>query len=220
MSKWNSKPLTTWDALTDAARFLVSDEARPEGQRDRNITRLELALGILSVANIAKGNQAAANPTVTDDSADGYAVGSRWLNTETDEEFVCTDATAGAAVWKSTTAVPALERYHDLAGYYPGVLAASGIVLYFVSVRAMTILAASPGRARARTAATASTTFTIQKNGVSVGTFTFATGATSATFTVSADIVLADGDTLSVLGDSTADTALADVAVSLKATAT
>ena len=38
-------------------------------------------------------------PTVNDDSGAGYAVGSRWL--DTDVEYVCHDATVGASVWVS-----------------------------------------------------------------------------------------------------------------------
>jgi hypothetical protein len=45
------------------------------------------------------------NPTTGDDSADGFRPGSRWLNLTGAEEFVCLDATVGAAVWASTTAV-------------------------------------------------------------------------------------------------------------------
>lgn len=47
---------------------------------------------------------AAAAPTVNDDSGDGYAVGSRWLDTTNDVEYVCLDATVGAAVWRLDTA--------------------------------------------------------------------------------------------------------------------
>lgn len=50
-----------------------------------------------------QSNAAAADPTATDDSSSGYSIGSRWVNTTSDEEFVCCDATATAAVWKSTT---------------------------------------------------------------------------------------------------------------------
>lgn len=48
-------------------------------------------------------NITTSNPTVNDDSADGYSIGSRWINTATDTEFVCVDATLGAAVWVQTT---------------------------------------------------------------------------------------------------------------------
>jgi hypothetical protein len=42
-------------------------------------------------------------PVVGDDSADGYVVGSRWIDTATDKEYVCTDNSLGAAVWVETT---------------------------------------------------------------------------------------------------------------------
>lgn len=47
---------------------------------------------------------ATVNPTVDDDVTLLYEVGSRWFNVTTDAEFVCLDATTGAAVWKETTA--------------------------------------------------------------------------------------------------------------------
>lgn len=39
-------------------------------------------------------------PVATDDSADGYAVGSRWIDTTANKEYVCVDATETAAIWK------------------------------------------------------------------------------------------------------------------------
>lgn len=44
------------------------------------------------------------DPTAADDSGDGYAVGSVWINTTGDKVFVCADATATAAVWKDVSA--------------------------------------------------------------------------------------------------------------------
>lgn len=41
------------------------------------------------------------DPTVDDDAAAGYAVGSWWVNTNSGEFFVLTDNTTGAAVWLS-----------------------------------------------------------------------------------------------------------------------
>ncbi len=48
---------------------------------------------------------AATDPTVNDDSDDGYVVDSSWVNTASSpmEAFVCLDATVGAAVWVNTT---------------------------------------------------------------------------------------------------------------------
>jgi hypothetical protein len=43
---------------------------------------------------------ATADPGVNDDSAAGYEPGSKWLNTNTDEWFICSLAAAGAAVWE------------------------------------------------------------------------------------------------------------------------
>lgn len=45
-----------------------------------------------------------AAPTVNEDSGDGYAIGSRWLDTTNDKEYVALDVSVGAAVWKETTA--------------------------------------------------------------------------------------------------------------------
>lgn len=49
--------------------------------------------------NLAGG----AAPGTGDDSGDGYAVGSRWIDTTNDKEYVCLDATLTAAVWTETT---------------------------------------------------------------------------------------------------------------------
>lgn len=41
-------------------------------------------------------------PTINDDSGDGYAVGSLWVDVTNDLAYVCVDATAGAAVWRNS----------------------------------------------------------------------------------------------------------------------
>lgn len=43
---------------------------------------------------------ATTNPGVGDDSADGYQVGSDWVNVTLDTAWKCVDATVGAAVWQ------------------------------------------------------------------------------------------------------------------------
>jgi hypothetical protein len=68
-------------------------------------------------------------PTATDDSASGYSVGSRWIDTVTDKEYVCLDATATAAVWTETTQAAASLALNDLTDVtITG--AAQGDVLY------------------------------------------------------------------------------------------
>jgi hypothetical protein len=55
---------------------------------------------------------ASVNPSATDDSAAGYALGSRWFNTTAGTVWICIDGTASAAVWiqyaPAPSAAPAL----------------------------------------------------------------------------------------------------------------
>lgn len=70
---------------------------------------LEAALADLGVtvptpaSSTPQGNVSASAPTANDDSGDGYEVGSRWIQVGspaiTSREWVCIDATVGAAVW-------------------------------------------------------------------------------------------------------------------------
>jgi hypothetical protein len=55
------------------------------------------------VENIKVNLTATADPTVTDDTAAGYSVGSKWVNVNSDTEFTLVDAANGAAVWKVST---------------------------------------------------------------------------------------------------------------------
>lgn len=52
--------------------------------------------------SVVKNNVTTTAPTVTDDTTQGYSVGSQWLNTGDDALYICTDATASAAVWLHT----------------------------------------------------------------------------------------------------------------------
>lgn len=57
-------------------------------------------------ANLAFTNNfnATTNPGVTNDSRQKYQIGSVWVNRTTKIPYICTDATAGAAVWAVTSA--------------------------------------------------------------------------------------------------------------------
>lgn len=58
------------------------------------------------------------NPTTGDDSGDGYAVGTMWLNTSTSAAWVLMDSTAGAASWAELTEVTGgYVTTGDLASY-------------------------------------------------------------------------------------------------------
>ena len=81
----------------------VSTNTTHRSQTDNPHTVTKAQVGLADVENLKFNLSATANPVVTDDSAAGYSVGSRWFNVTADEEYVCLDATATAAVWKKTT---------------------------------------------------------------------------------------------------------------------
>ncbi|MGZ4158817.1 MAG: hypothetical protein ACXVED_17305, partial [Bacteroidia bacterium] len=64
-----------------------------------NVTQAQV--GLSNVQNIKVNYTAVSDPTPGDGS--GYSVGSTWINTVTAKEFVCMNATPGAAVWKELT---------------------------------------------------------------------------------------------------------------------
>ena len=58
-------------------------------------------------------------PTATDDSGDGYAVGSVWIDTTADKTYICVDATATASVWQDLSAGAPLITSDNSADDYP-----------------------------------------------------------------------------------------------------
>jgi predicted secreted protein len=71
--------------------------ADPDGSNAQHLVTVNY-LGTLGSSS--KNNVSASDPLVTNDSDDGYSVGSRWLNSTTGVVFYATDVTVGAAVWK------------------------------------------------------------------------------------------------------------------------
>ena len=69
-----------------------------------------VATWVKKYATILSNLSATVDPTVNEDSGDGYSIGSRWENTTDDREFVCLDATAAAAVWLRTTGSVITEK--------------------------------------------------------------------------------------------------------------
>ena len=78
-----------------------------------------------------------------------------------------------------------------------------------------TLGVACTSEATLSTAATASTTFSIDDNGTSFGTIAFAASGTSGTFTISSAKVFSIGNVITFVGPSTADSTAAGLAVSL-----
>jgi hypothetical protein len=48
-------------------------------------------------------NYTTTDPLASSDNTLGYSVGSRWINTTSGNEYVCTSAATGAAVWGRTS---------------------------------------------------------------------------------------------------------------------
>lgn len=112
----------------------------------------------------------------------------------------------------STTGVP-----HDLHMFFPGVPAATSTLNFITFVRSVKYIAGLSGSyAKALIAATASTTFSIQKNGVQFATFNFGIGTTTATFTMASDTTFVAGDTFTVISPGTPDATLAGISLNLK----
>lgn len=109
----------------------------------------------------------------------------------------------------------------DVAAFYPGVPTSSAIVTRIPVSRAISFPANFSGSyGVGSVAATGSTVFDIQKNGVSIGDATFAASATTATFTTSGGSAqtLAAGDVLAIVSPASPDATLADLGFVLAGT--
>jgi hypothetical protein len=109
--------VATSGSYSDLSHKLVAgtDYLRPNGNGSEltGLTKSQIGLG--NVPNLKVNLSATVDPEATDDSSVGYAVGSRWINIDSKDEYVCTDATPGAAVWKETTiAGDVLQASHNL----------------------------------------------------------------------------------------------------------
>ncbi len=77
-----------------------------------NAPKINLATsvsGYLQAVNGGMGGKnnvtATSNPTITDDTGQGYAPGSIWINTSTNRAFLCLSNTSSAAAWHEIVAV-------------------------------------------------------------------------------------------------------------------
>ena len=76
-----------------------------------SVTKDQVGLG--NVANLKCNLAATSAPVASDDSADGYAVGSSWFDVTNDKSYLCLDATVDAAIWQEVGAGGA-STLHDL----------------------------------------------------------------------------------------------------------
>jgi hypothetical protein len=114
-----------------------------------------------------------------------------------------------------------VPRPYDVSAFAPGTGSASQKLLRVALTRAVSFftgsLSAAFGakKAVASAAATASTTFTLSKNGTAFATVNFAEGSAAGVWTQSATATFAPGDVLEIDGPATADETLADVGITL-----
>jgi hypothetical protein len=127
---------------------------------------------------------------------------------------------AAAPAFRALVAADVPAVRYDIATFYPGVPGSSQTLLRWIAPRAVTIPSGGTNsQCSCGTAATANTTLTIKQNGSSVGTILVSAAGTSGAFTVSSVVNLVAGDVLTITGPATADATLADIAVTLAATA-
>lgn len=77
---------------------------RFDGSDDIIVGYIDATLNTYTPAGlILDKTDATTAPTVNDDDADGYSVGSKWVDVTNDRGYLCVDASTGAAVWKEIT---------------------------------------------------------------------------------------------------------------------
>jgi hypothetical protein len=119
------------------------------------------------------------------------------------------------------TALVFAAKPFDVAVFAPGVGTNAQKLARFAMARAVSFPSGAAGsQATASANATASTTFTLKKNGTSFGTVVFALGGASGAFTITTTTSFAAGDLLEIDGPATADATLADVGITLSGTRT
>jgi hypothetical protein len=106
----SSDAITNAPELSEIAEFYTKVEAdarylvKAQNLSDlANIATARANLGLDPHAIVKSNLGAAVDPTVGDDSADGYAPGSVWVNNTANTVFICADAAVGAAVWINVT---------------------------------------------------------------------------------------------------------------------
>lgn len=120
--------------------------------------------------------------------------------------------------YQPSAVLPTNVGIYDVGGYVEGLATASELVWEFYSPRAWTLPSGASGGGKAGVAATGSATFTLAKNGTSIGTFVWAASGTVATLSITSTTSIAAGDVLSLTAPSSADATLANIAFTLSGT--
>lgn len=126
-----------------------------------------------------------------------------------------TNAGTSKQVFTTTLSGPGwVDLPYDLAFMLEYVPTSDEIIGRYVSTRAFSIPAGATGSlAKAGTAATAETIFTLKKNGASFGSITFAASGTTGTFAVASTTSFAAGDILTIHAPNTADATISKLGI-------
>jgi len=110
-----------------------------------------------------------------------------------------------------------LEYPVDIFYFEPGVTTNSQLVFVYPITRQTEFpVDLSGSQVIANTAATASTVFSLKKNGTQFATITFAASGTVATFVAASSTTLSPGDYLTLVAPASADASLADIGFTFK----
>lgn len=108
------------------------------------------------------------------------------------------------------------EAPYDIAAMKAGMPSSSEVILRFVATRTITFPAGfAESRGVAGTAATASTTFDVKRDGSNIGSLNYAISAAVATFTLTAPASFVAGEVLTIVAPASPDATLADIAITL-----
>jgi hypothetical protein len=143
-----------------------------------------------------------------------------WVYVVPKEGFVATVADENLLIWYSGTAWSSLptgmSQPYDIGGSFVGAPTDGLIFIRYPMPRAVQFPAGiTNSQGKSGVAASASSVFSLRKNGVQFGTMTFSAGTTSATFAASSATSFAVGDVLTIMAPSPADATLADIGFSL-----
>lgn len=138
-------------------------------------------------------------------------VDAAFLASEMAEKLATLTSISGITTW---TGLP-----YDIATAASGMPDADAILCLLTVARPFTLPANfGSSAAKAKVAAAQSCVFSVLKNGEQIGTFVFAQGSTTATFSIQAAVVFSHNDVLSVVAPTTPDAALSDVSFTLACT--
>lgn len=125
------------------------------------------------------------------------------------------DGNKAVTVKSDETGLEFSDRIADIGVFIPGQPNAGEICVRYVVASGFDVLATGH-QASADTAATGSTVFTFSKNGVSIGTATFAASGTTATFSITATSFAA-GDVYAITAPGSQDSTISDISFTLRA---